>query len=88
MGAFDGRYVYYVPFMGASAIRRYDTRGAFEDAAAWSTFDAASVGNTSLDGVAFDGRYMYFGDFGLHTILRFDAKDPPGLPPAFRGSFY
>lgn len=37
--AFDGRYVYLVPYEPTSAVARYDTQASFTDGASWSTFD-------------------------------------------------
>jgi hypothetical protein len=61
--AFDGRYVYLVPYFNGTAyhglVARYDTQGAFNVAASWSTFDTATVGAKGFIGAAFDGRYLY-----------------------------
>lgn len=63
-GAFDGRYVYFIPYNNGAydgVIARYDTQGTFGDAGAWQTFDIASV-NANARGyvtAAFDGRYLY-----------------------------
>lgn len=85
--AFDGRYVYFVPFRDSNDVHgrvlRYDTESDFENAGSWKAYDA---GNTDgLDtrgfvGAAFDGRYVYFvpysGDgHSYHArMLRFDTK--------------
>ena len=70
-GAFDGRYVYYMPFTrnaapGESVFHcnwlRYDTTGVFTDPASWSAHDASFVDNmhtTAYNAGAFDGRYFY-----------------------------
>lgn len=67
-GAFDGRYIYFTPYVssanaGRSIFLRYDTQGAFNSTSSWTTYDvtalnAAFVGFASA---AFDGRYVYFG---------------------------
>jgi hypothetical protein len=63
-GAFDGRYVYFIPYNNGAydgVIARYDTQGTFGDSAAWETFDVSTV-NASAKGfvtAAFDGRYLY-----------------------------
>ncbi len=66
-GAFDGRYVYFIPYNnGASydgVIVRYDTQasGGFGASASWTTFDISTV-NANARGfvtAAFDGRYLY-----------------------------
>ncbi len=66
-GAFDGRYVYFIPFWDArgrwhSNFLRYDTQEAFESAAAWTSADAANtneIRTVGYNGGAFDGRYLY-----------------------------
>jgi hypothetical protein len=64
-GAFDGRYVYFIPYNNGQpydgVIARYDTHGTFGDSAAWETFDISTV-NANARGfvtAAFDGRYLY-----------------------------
>jgi hypothetical protein len=62
-GAFDGRYVYFVPHY-RSLVTRYDTSKAFGTPQAWSTFDLAQVisadgGASSFACAAFDGRFVY-----------------------------
>ncbi len=63
-GAFDGRYVYFVPYNNGAydgVIARYDTKGAFGTPGSWQTFDIATV-NANAKGfvsAAFDGRYLY-----------------------------
>lgn len=65
-GAFDGRYVYFVPFdNGVSnyhgTVVRYDTTGKFGDRPAWEAFDVSSKGPKAVGfvGAVFDGRYLY-----------------------------
>jgi hypothetical protein len=92
--AFDGRYVYLVPFFNGAAdgvVARHDTKGTFTAAASWSTFDTTTVdsGAKGFAGAAFDGRYVYFVPYAGTAVARFDAKTPPSMPklPAFHGSF-
>ena len=65
-GAFDGRYVYFVPDNNGSIfgqITRYDTTGSFSASVSYSTFDMqANVNSNSAGfyGAVFDGRYVYF----------------------------
>lgn len=81
---FDGRYLYFVPYaQGASGvIARFDTTGAFDAAAAWSTFDMTSVSPaaTGFAGAAFDGRHLYlaprYGAAGV--VARYDTTAPFG----------
>jgi hypothetical protein len=89
-GAFDGRYVYFVPATGLSTLARYDTQGTFTDAAAWSTFDVSTLNAqvSGFQGAAFDGEYLYLLPNGNGLVLRFDARTPPAVPAGFTGSFY
>jgi hypothetical protein len=62
-GAFDGRYVYFIPRQldmerYHTRLLRYDTQNNFKDPAAW---DAHDIGlEQSAQSCAFDGRYLYF----------------------------
>ena len=59
---FDGRYVYFVPRQDEegyhSRVLRYDTKGEFKDEASWAAYDVGEA--HSHQGVAFDGRFIYF----------------------------
>ncbi len=59
---FDGRYVYFVPRQDEdgyhSRVLRYDAQGDFKDEASWAAYDVGEA--HSHQGVAFDGRYIYF----------------------------
>lgn len=64
--AFDGRYVYLVPYgsiSGATSGRvgRYDTTASFGASASWSTFDITTKDPAAagFSGATFDGRYLY-----------------------------
>jgi hypothetical protein len=67
-GAFDGRYVYYVPieYIGdttfSGRVVRYDTQANFLTSTAWSAFDLATVNPDAIGfvGAVFDGHYVYF----------------------------
>lgn len=65
-GVFDGRYVYFAPNQGGgkpqSGVLRFDTKGDFTVAAAWSSFDLAGVRAEAKGyaGAVFDGRRVYF----------------------------
>lgn len=96
---FDGRYLYLVPNFGIlgelnGLLARYDTTAAFDVASSWSIYNVTNV-NTQASGfwgAAFDGRYLYLvpddngGDDGI--VARFDAKQPPGQPASYFGSFF
>jgi len=81
-GAFDGRYVYFVP-SNYTLAARYDTQAVFTSAGSWQTFDTASINATSVGyrGGAFDGRYVYLVPFynstasiGTGVVARFDSQ--------------
>jgi len=59
---FDGRYVYFVPQDEGTAyhsrVLRYDTHMDFKSAASWDVYDVGLP--HSYQGVAFDGKYIYF----------------------------
>ncbi|MFH1570126.1 MAG: LamG domain-containing protein [Gemmatimonadota bacterium] len=68
--AFDGRYVYFIPFWeGEDASRgfharllRYDRRRDFADPGAWLAADGSALAPPNpggFNGGAFDGRYLY-----------------------------
>ena len=60
--AFDGRYIYFSPqdegHQYHSRVLRYDTHRAFKDPASWSVHDLGMI--HSHQGIACDGRYIYF----------------------------
>lgn len=86
--AFDGRYLYFVPFERSGVkhgvVARYDTKASFGDRMAWSTFDIPTkLKNEAAKGFfggAFDGRYIYFvphNNGAYHgTIARYDTTAP------------
>ena len=94
-GVFDGRYVYLIPGKSVAgedlAVDRYDTEGAVDVAASWSSFDITQVDSAAggFRGGAFDGRYLYLvpwatsGVFGVayggvwryDTMAAFGAQD-------------
>lgn len=91
-GAFDGRYVYFVPrhdgVVFHSRVLRCDTHMDFRNSASWDAHDAGLA--HSHHGAIFDGRYLYLvpgyaGDVFREdtlsgTVIRFDTragfKDP------------
>jgi len=75
--AFDGRYVYLIPFYnGATSgqIARYDTTLSFTSINSYSYFDTATINPNSggFNGAAFDGKYLYLIPF-LGTISEFSG---------------
>jgi hypothetical protein len=95
-GAFDGRYVYFVPnydFVGGALglIVRYDSQQSFAEDGAWSSFDLATLNQQAANfaGAIFDGRYLYLVPNAYGVVARFDAREPSSLPPGpAHGSFY
>ncbi len=84
--AFDGRYLYLVPYTGTGNVAlgtvvRLDTTAPFNAKASWSTFDVTSVGAAAkgFNGAIFDGRYLYLvpksdGGQNAHgNVARFDT---------------
>ena len=96
-GAFDGRYAYFNPRDDGTAhhsrLLRYDTQADFKDPAAWAAHDAQFP--HSGQGLAFDGRYLYFcpgytrsATSGLDDepsghILRYDTCAPLKDPASY-----
>jgi hypothetical protein len=83
--AFDGRYLYLVPYDDRTGnggrVVRYDTQATFGAATSWSTFDMKTVdaGATGYQGATFDGRYVYFtpDPYGAKSIaVRYDTQSP------------
>jgi hypothetical protein len=85
--AFDGRYVYFVPFgyepVAHGRVLRYDTQGDFQTITSWSAFDAGATDGlvtTGYVGAEFDNRYVYFVPYsGENNVyhgraLRYDTQ--------------
>jgi len=75
-GVFDGRYIYYVPYINRAfhgTVVRYDTTLPFAAAGSYAIYDLQQL--NSLDkgfwGGLYDGRYVYFIPFsnGANTFL-------------------
>ena len=58
-GAFDGRYIYFVP-LTTSLVVQYDTTADFADTVSWRTYNAKPLNMQMNVGSVFDGRYLYF----------------------------
>jgi len=83
-GAFDGRYVYTVPYQNdTNALDgltvRYDTQAPFDIVSSWESFDMETLNTlaTGFTGAIFDGRYVYFvprqfGGDGL--VVQYDTQ--------------
>ncbi|MHC5077979.1 MAG: LamG domain-containing protein, partial [Planctomycetota bacterium] len=85
--AFDGRYIYFVPYYNGTSyhreVLRYDTRRVFSTVASWAAYapNAGSSGAVGYSGAVFDGRYVTFVPRynGLEThgeALRYDTLAP------------
>ena len=73
---FDGRYIYFVPYINASAtlfgqVTRYDTTLTFTDAGSWAVFDATAIaaGSKGFSCAVYDGRYVYFVPLSVSPVL-------------------
>jgi len=95
-GAFDGRFVYFIPSTTSAGgalgvIVRYDTLSAFDSLCAWSTFDTTTVNGNVIGffGAVYDGRFLYLPPRGSIAV-RYDTKAHAAMPalPAFHGSFF
>jgi len=85
-GAFDGRYVYYVPSGTSGRVLRYDTQSnAFTTASSWTEFDATSVDANARGfyGAVFDGRYVTYVPLAQKVALRYDTQAPFTSPAAY-----
>lgn len=72
-GAFDGRFIYFVPLLNGVVVR-HDTQGDFDDAASWESFDARGCGMGMNVGAIFDGRWLYFCAYGHSSMVRYDTR--------------
>jgi len=94
-GAFDGRYIYFVPDLDIGVYSytgvpsglavRYDTTQSFFTVTSWETFDISMLANAEgFAGAVFDGQYMYFVPYNNKSfdgiVARFNAKTPPSMP--------
>jgi len=75
---FDGRYVYFVPFISITFVR-FDTQGTFTNVSDWqrmstSTAHGGMVEEEVCRSAAFDGRYVYFAPYAAATFVRFDTQ--------------
>ncbi len=92
--AFDGRYLYLIPYNNGAiysgTIARFDTQaaGGFGDAGSWLTFDISTVDPNARGYVraAFDGRYLYLSPHynGVYhgIVARYDTQGAGGFANA------
>jgi len=82
---FDGRYVYFVPYINADGhhgeVLRYDTTGDFGNQLSWAKYEVQALGyKGGYMGAVFDGQYIYFvpyadADMQAHgEVLRYDTS--------------
>ena len=69
-GAFDGRYIYFAPFINGQhfgQVTRYDTKKYFTSPDSWNFFNTTKLNPNSKGfvGAIFDGRYVYFVPYQL-----------------------
>ena len=82
-GAFDGRYIYFVPLYSGIVVR-YDTHGNFAAPESWQRYDARPHGYEWSVGAVFDGRHLYFCAYGHSKIIRFDTNSPFDNPASWQ----
>lgn len=89
--AFDGRYVYLIPFNNGAydgVVAQYDTSSTFGATTGWVTFDVSTVnaGAKGFTGAAFDGRYLYLvpDQDGVGSVIaRYDTTALFGVASAW-----
>ena len=74
-GAFDGRYIYFVPLTNGVVVQ-CDTKGDFTDPDSWRTYDIGPfIGSGWCVGAVFDGRYLYLVPYMHGVVVRCDTHD-------------
>lgn len=94
-GAFDGRFITFVPQTPTGPVTRVDTRSTFTADCAWSWFDPSGMapgsgGAPSFAGAVFDGANLIFIPTTQRAVFaKFTARSPSAMPdlPDFHGSF-
>jgi antitoxin component YwqK of YwqJK toxin-antitoxin module len=91
-GAFDGKYLYLVPYNNGAyngVAARFDTTATtFGDPNAWATFDLSTVDPNALGYVrsVYDGRYLYlvphYNGAYHGVVARYDTHSPAGFTGA------
>jgi hypothetical protein len=96
--AFDGRYVYLVPYTTSGlfpsaygVVWRYDTQASFTADASWSRFDTAQLPDSpqGFFGAGFDGRYVYFvpnDSMAQALLVRVDTTGDFTMPTSWSTS--
>lgn len=81
--SFDGRYVYYSPFLGSVAhglALRFDSQGTFTNTSDWELFDITTVDADAKGyiGMSQDARYVYYtprgASGGSGLVTRYDKS--------------
>jgi hypothetical protein len=84
-GTFDGRYIYFAPYLNGQhfgQVTRLDTKNEFTDSESWSFFNTTQLNPNSKGFVSaiFDGRYVYFVPYQLDMktchgqVTRYDTR--------------
>jgi hypothetical protein len=84
-GAFDGRYLYLVPWSNGSfdgVAVRYDTMADFRTSTSWSSYAIPTPYAKGFQGAVFDGRWIYYIDSGVY-LARFDTRGPFTAPTSW-----
>jgi hypothetical protein len=90
-GAFDGRYLYLVPWSNTpgsldGVAVRYDTMASFAAASSWSYGKIPSAAAYGFEGAVFDGRFLYYIDSDCCGYLtRFDTLLMFTAPASWNG---
>jgi hypothetical protein len=79
--AFDGRFIYFVPFRDGANVHgkvlRYDTTGQLKAPSSWSAYDAGRTGGLDTRGyvgAVYDGRYLVFTPYSSDDAMDFHAR--------------
>jgi hypothetical protein len=90
-GAFDGRYVYFVPH-NRGIVTRYDTSAPFGASASWQSYDTGRTATVDggdpvpFAGATYDGRFVYLvpnNPAGAASVLRYDTASTFTAPCAW-----
>jgi len=81
-GVFDGRYIYFVPYLNNGnsngTVVRYDTLFPFNVPLSYRSFNLTQLNASAVQfvGGLYDGRYIYFIPYGLsfnHNFVQYDT---------------
>jgi hypothetical protein len=75
---FDGRYIYYFPYLARTFVR-YDTTSVFTHSSSWSLMGISALHNTDPSAsrgtmkACFDGQYIYVAPYLSDTLWRYNT---------------